>query len=451
MGRAFHTYVDLLKNELRNARVQNLSTPPGTPVTGQLYYDTDDNILYWWNNSSWVSASGGAGGIPGTIFDAKGDIITSTAADTPIRKAAGADDTILMADSAQSDGLKWASPAGTPNAIGAVSGGTADTFTRGDHVHPTGAGTPSTQAFSDAAATGSGPAAAMTDHKHAMPAHALATHQEMLATNDLTDWPRTTSLSLSSQLITNLLDPSGAQDAATKNYVDGLALGVGWKETVRAATTANGTLASAFQNAAVIDGVTLATGDRILIKDQSTGGENGIYTVNASGAPTRATDADSAADILQAAAWVQEGTANADTAWVNTTNAPITLGTTATVWVQFTGLGDITPGTGLTKTGATLNVIAGTGMVANADDIAVLRTDTNGRVVIRYSQTYGDGAATAYNIDHNLNSVSVQVQVFEVSSGNQVEVDVVVSTVNRVILTHATAPASNAYRAVVMG
>ena len=160
---------------------------------------------------------------------------------------------------------------------------------------------------------------------------------------------------------------------------------------------------------------------------------------------------DVAGEILQAAVWVEEGTTNADTGWVNTTNAPITLGTTATVWAQFTGLGDITAGTGLTKTASTLNVVAGTGIVANADDIAVLRTDANGRVPLKFAATFGDGAATSYNIDHNLNSLDVLVQVWQVSDGVQVEPDITRSTVNRVILAFTTAPTSNQYRVCVYG
>src|SRR5436190_10072507 len=97
-------------------------------------------------------------------------------------------------------------------------------------------------------------------------------------------------LDLVSQRIQNVASPSTGTDAANKNYVDGAVNGLDWKSSVRAATTATGTLATAFANGQVIDGVTLATGDRILIKNQSTGSENGIYTVNASGAPTRATD-----------------------------------------------------------------------------------------------------------------------------------------------------------------
>jgi hypothetical protein len=107
-----------------------------------------------------------------------------------------------------------------------------------------------------------------------------------------------------------------------------------WKNVVRAASTAAATLATGFEAGDTLDGVTLAEGDRILVKDQSSGGENGIYVVNASGAPTRATDADAGAELVGAVVWVSEGTTNADTIWACTTNASITIGTTATTWVK---------------------------------------------------------------------------------------------------------------------
>jgi hypothetical protein len=112
-----------------------------------------------------------------------------------------------------------------------------------------------------------------------------------------------------------------------------------WKQAVRVATTANGTLASAYENGDTVDGVTLATGDRILLKNQTTASENGIYTVNASGAPTRATDANTGALMVNAAVLVSEGTANADTAWNCVTNAPITLGSTSLSFSQISGAG----------------------------------------------------------------------------------------------------------------
>lgn len=98
---------------------------------------------------------------------------------------------------------------------------------------------------------------------------------------------------------------------------------------VRAATTANGTLSTAYENGDTLDGITLATGDRILIKDQTTGSENGIYTVNASGAPTRATDFDADAEVRQAYILVQEGTVNAGSVFRNSNTSAVTVGTTA--------------------------------------------------------------------------------------------------------------------------
>lgn len=141
------------------------------------------------------------------------------------------------------------------------------------------------------------------------------------------------TLDLDSSLAANA-DTRLASQKAVKSYVDNKVAGLSWKRAVRAATTAAGTLATSFANGSVIDGVTLATGDRALIKNQSAGAENGIYTVNASGAPTRADDADSGTELLNASVYVSEGTTLADTQWTCSTNAPITPGTTALTFVQ---------------------------------------------------------------------------------------------------------------------
>lgn len=121
---------------------------------------------------------------------------------------------------------------------------------------------------------------------------------------------------------------------ATKTYVDAKLAGLSWKQAVRCATNSAHTLATDYENGDTIDGVTLATGDRILIKNQASGSENGIYVVNASGAPTRATDADSGAELVNASVYVSEGTSLADTQWTCTTNAPITVNTTALSFAQ---------------------------------------------------------------------------------------------------------------------
>ena len=149
----------------------------------------------------------------------------------------------------------------------------------------------------------------------------------------------------------------GATSLATKEYVDAVKTGLDFKDSVRLATTANGTLGSAFANGQSVDGTTLATGDRILLKDQSTASENGIYTVNASGAPTRATDFDSTAEVTAGAfVFVEAGTQNADSGFVLTTDGAITVGSTALAFTQFSGAGSFTAGDGLTRTGNQIDV-----------------------------------------------------------------------------------------------
>lgn len=170
--------------------------------------------------------------------------------------------------------------------------------------------------------------------------------------------------------------PTNSTHATSKAYVDSLIQGAKGKASVRVATTTAGTLATSFENGDIVDGITLVTGDRILIKDQAAQAENGIYIVNVSGAPTRATDADAWTELVAAHVWVEVGTANADTGWLCTVDQGGTLGTTAVTWVQFSGLGSITAGAGLTKTGNTIDVgTASTArIVVNADNIDLATT-----------------------------------------------------------------------------
>jgi len=187
-------------------------------------------------------------------------------------------------------------------------------------------------------------------------------------------------------------DPTGSTDVVTKGYLDGVTAGLDIKESVRGASTANGTLASAFANGSTMDGLTLATNDRILIKDQTTGSENGIYTVNASGAPTRATDADAATGELDGGSFffVEAGTLNADSGWVVTNDGTVTIGATALAFTQFSGAGQITAGTGMSKSSNTLNVGAGTGITVNADTVEI-NTAWTGQAAITTLGTIATG------------------------------------------------------------
>jgi phage-related tail fiber protein len=152
--------------------------------------------------------------------------------------------------------------------------------------------------------------------------------------------------------LTLAADPVSALQAATKQYVDAVQQGLDVKQSCRVATTANITL-SGMQT---IDGVAVVAGDRVLVKDQTTGSANGIYVV-ASGAWTRATDADATAKVNAGMfTFIEEGTVNADYGWTLTTNNPITLGTTSLTFTQFSGAGQVAAGTGLTKAGSTISL-----------------------------------------------------------------------------------------------
>jgi len=170
--------------------------------------------------------------------------------------------------------------------------------------------------------------------------------------------------------------PSADAHAATKAYVDAARSGLDVKESVRVASTANIALSTALENGDVVDGVTLATGNRVLVKNQSTASENGIYVVQASGAAVRAIDADSNTEVTTGMfTFVSEGTVNADSGWVLSTNDTITLGTTALTFVQFSGAGQITAGAGLTKDGNTLDVVGTADRITvNADSVDIAST-----------------------------------------------------------------------------
>ena len=184
----------------------------------------------------------------------------------------------------------------------------------------------------------------------------------------------TGAVSLNSQKITGLADPTADADAANKGYVDGVAQGLDVKDSVVATTTANGTLSSAFANGQSIDGVTLQTGDRILIKNQSTASQNGIYNVQASGAPSRTTDMGTGSNAAGAFVFVEQGTVNAENGFTCTSDTgSAVVGTNNLTFAQFSGAGQIIAGDGLDKSGNTLSVDlkANGGLVIESTEIAV--------------------------------------------------------------------------------
>jgi hypothetical protein len=189
-----------------------------------------------------------------------------------------------------------------------------------------------------------------------------------------------------------------ATQKATKAYVDAIAQGLAWKAPVIAATTAAGTLASSFANGSVVDGVTLATGNRILIKNQASGSENGVYTANASGAPTRATDADTGAELVSAAVFVQSGTANADKAFV-CTNDSITLGSTAITFTAFASV---------------VGALIASNNLSDLASASTARTNLGLGTLATQNGTYKSVGARAYNTaDQTISNATVTSITFD--------------------------------------
>jgi hypothetical protein len=478
MSRKFLVSIDLNKNELQNAVIQNLASAPATPLAGQVYYNTGDNQLYIYNGTRWEVA---------------GNAVTSgTLAARPAAATVDTGTIYYATDNYlfyYSNGSTWQQT----NAFGSVTAqtsygaasadGTATNYARADHTHGTPAlGTATPNAI--AGVTGSAGTAttpSKEDHTHAFTPAA--------------------DLSMAGFKLTNIATPTVSTDAANKQYVDDVAQGLNIHAASYAATTANlnatynngtsgvgATLTNAGAQAAfATDGTTPSLNDRILVKNQTTTSQNGIYTLTTVGSGstnwvlTRATDFDTSTEIAGGDfTFVDNGTSLANTGWV-CINEVTTVGTDPIVFEQFSGAGTYTASNGvlLTGTNFTFAPRSGYGLQTGASGAEIKLATTSGLnlttdlavgaglgisvltntvaidtavVVRKYGADVGDGSATSYTITHNLGTRDVQVTVYDNSAPYaEVICDVNHATTNTITLLFSVAPTSNQYRVVVQG
>ena len=419
------------------------SGAPSSLANAELAFSEVDDILYY------GKGTGGAGGSATTVvaIAGSGSFVTLSGAQTISGNKTFSGTNTATTAAVNTNTTQIATTAfvlaqgnaanATITMNGTQAAGTSNLYARADHVNasdtikanlasPTFTGTPlsttaaantnttqiATTAFvigqaSSTAALALGVAAIGTSLRYAR-----ADHVHVMPTRSQIGVP-TGNISNGGFKITNLADPTSAQDAATKAYVDAARSGLDVKQSVRLASTAAVTVTYAQAGGtslrgqitaapSALDGVNLAAGDRILLKNQATAAQNGIWVVSTLGAGAngvwdRATDFDQDAEVTAGAfTFVTEGTVNADSGWVLTTNDAIIIGGasgTGLAFAQFSGAGQITAGNGLTKSGNTLDVGAGTGITVGAATVGL----TGQAVALHNLATNGIFVRTAAN------------------------------------------------------
>jgi hypothetical protein len=246
--------------------------------------------------------------------------------------------------------------------------------------------------------------------------------------------------------VTNLPSPSNSGDAASKAYVDSLVEGLAWKDSCRVSTQANLNLASP---GASIDGVTMASQDRVLVRSQSVASQNGIYVWNgAAVAMTRALDASTFAELEQAVTTVEEGTSASTSYRQDQING--TIDSSNISWVTFGAAAPTASETtaGIAEIATQAEVNTGTD---DSHFITPLKLASWSGRIKKYAVSIGDGTNTSYTVTHNLATLDVTVAIFNNSNGEEVITDITHATINTLTIVFATAPTSNAYRVVVIG
>jgi hypothetical protein len=444
-------YLDMDKNEVRNAVIQNLGTEPVSPSAGQIIYNTVKNLFGYWNGTAWVYPSIGSNFGDTNSVDLQHNGSTNT----------------VTAD------------------VRVVSGGGIEVVTNGLQLTSTGV---SAGEYTKVTIDVKGRVTSASNLLSGdLPSHTHASHTDILdfdtgvRQNLLNEMGlANNSVNLNNKKIINLAEPTNPSDGATKNYVDSSLVGLRWKVAARVATTGNITLSGT----QTIDGVAVVAGDRVLVKAQTTGSQNGIYIV-ASGAWTRPEDANIISELVSAAIYINEGTANGGSAWTCTNNASAILGTTAITWSIFAGTQVVTASLGLEKVNSDIRVKFDTnpGLELNTNSLRA-KVDTtkaieriasglavkvdnssvvfNGSGQLALHSTYqtrkfvgtitGNGALKIFAVTHNFGTTDVAVEVYEVTTNDTVILGVTRNSTNQVTVEFAIAPINTKqYKVVVIG
>ena len=480
MSRKFLVGIDLNKNELQNAVVQNLGTAPSTPLAGQIYFDTVDNELYYYTGTTWESTQANAQVTYGLLAG-------RPAAGEAGRLYYATDNYLLYFD----DGSTWTQidNFGTVTAqtsYGATSGnGSSTNFARADHTHGTpslSGTTPQALTVGNTGAVGTGSAPAREDHVHEMPdfgnvsaqtsfgassgngssadlaradhTHGTPTHDNAAhsAINLSALAVPAANVAFATYKITGLGNPTDDQDAATKYYVDQAVQGLTWKAAANLLSVVNVALTGSTNtlNIDTYGALTSAdSGYRIVLTNQTTDADNGIYVYTDNGTNytlSRAADGTPYTELIGATIYIQEGTTKAGTSW-SQQNHYLTDFTNQD-WVQIAGVGIYTAGNGIAITDNVIAADAGTGITVNGSGINI---DT-AVVVTKYAASVGDGTNTSYTVTHNLGTKDVIVSVYDNSSPYaEVVCDVQHTSTTAITLLFSVAPTSNQYRVVVHG
>jgi len=424
-----------MANTIRIKRRSSDSTAPTTAqvVNGELALNENNDILYYGKGgnssaSSSVLKIGGSGAFL-TMDTNQTPTGVKTFSTTTLLITGGSNGNVLTTNG--SGTLSWSSV--SANAFSSITDGTnTAAASGGDTLKLRSSGALSIVVANNdpthgdnalftvtAGSTSTAGAVQLTDSTSSTSTTTAATPNSVKSAYDLANAALPKSGGTMTGAITLAADPSSALHAATKQYVDSVSQGLDVKQSVRLAST--GTNISVTYTATggssgrgqitnvtnVLDSVNLAANDRILLKDQTTGAQNGIWVVStlgtgANGVWDRATDFDSDADVTAGAfTFVEEGTTNADSGFVLSTNSPIVIGGasgTSLTWTQFSGAGQITAGNGLTKTGNTLDVGGTANRITVAADSVDIASTYVGQASITTLGTVATGTWDATTI-----------------------------------------------------